>query len=130
MQVVGIQGYGLEGGSVDNGHKMEKLSIIIPAYNEGLWISQTLNSYVDYFSRVNTEGLQLIVVCNGCTDDTPRIAREYCQRCPQIKAIDIPERVGKGRAIREGFRMADGDIIAFVDADGAITPVRCTVWSR
>ena len=102
--------------------EVNRISLIIPAYNEGERLGQTLNSYVRYLSEVTSDKAEIIVICNGCTDKTPQIAEEFSLRFPQVKAINIPERIGKGAAISVGFRMAHGAIIAFVDADGSIKP--------
>lgn len=107
---------------MDSEPRINKISIIIPACNEEERLGGTLESYARYFSEMCADAFQLIVVCNGCTDNTPQIAQVFSQRFPQIKVANYRERIGKGGAIREGFRIADGDIIAFVDADGAIRP--------
>jgi glycosyltransferase involved in cell wall biosynthesis len=107
---------------VDNGQKQIAISVIIPACNEETRLAGTLNSYVSYLSERVGSDFQLIVVCNGCTDNTPRIAGEFSRKFAQIRGVNFPARIGKGGAIKEGFRMADGEIIAFVDADGAIKP--------
>ena len=107
---------------MDSESMVDKISIVMPACNEEGKLGGTLESYARYFSGVDARAFQLIVVCNGCTDNTPQVARDVSERFPQIKVVNYPERIGKGGAIREGFRMADGDIIGFVDADGAIRP--------
>lgn len=96
------------------------ISIIIPAYNEEKRISRTLAYYLKYFSQADIE---IIVVLNGCHDNTLDIVKEYQAKAPKIiKYINIKEKIGKGGAVREGFRQATGDIIGFVDADGATAP--------
>ena len=107
---------------MDTGQKHIIISIIIPACNEESRLARTLNNYVSYLSERVDGDFQIIVVCNGCTDNTPQIAEEFSRKFTQIKGINFPARIGKGGAIKEGFRLADGDVIAFVDADGAIKP--------
>lgn len=99
-----------------------KISLIIPAYNEGERLGETLSDYISYFSNVSTDEFEVVVVCNGCDDNTPEIAAKYSQRFHQMIALNISDKIGKGGAIKEGFKIATGDIIAFVDADGAIKP--------
>ena len=50
------------------------------------------------------------------------MALQFASSCSQVKVIDIPEPVGKGAAVLEGFRQANGKYIAFTDADGATRP--------
>ncbi len=93
-------------------------TLVIPAYNEEKRIARTLESYLHYFH----DDLKILVVLNGCTDDTEGVMRRFEEKFPgRITHITIVKG-GKGLAIREGFARADGDLIGFVDADGATAP--------
>lgn len=97
---------------------MKKLSIIIPAYNEGERIKPTLEDYCNYFSP-DTE---IIVVVNNCTDNTEEIVASYAKKFPDnLRYIITNEANGKGGAVLEGFKVAKGEVIGFVDADNATT---------
>jgi len=74
-------------------------------------------NYCEYFPTQ-----EIIVVCNGCTDDTPNIAGGLCATYSQIRALCFEEKMGKGGAIIEGFRVAEGDAVGFVDADESVEP--------
>ena len=100
--------------------EVKKISIVIPAHNEGERILNTLEEYNGYFSGLPGD-YELIVVANDCQDNTLEIVQKFSEGNPRVRYKDIPER-GKGRAIIEGFKMAEGDVIAFTDADGAIKP--------
>ena len=94
------------------------LSIIIPAHNEALRIGRTLEDYTSYFSARIGHNFEIIVVINGCRDNTEEIVSEYSQRFNNVKIHHIKGR-GKGRAIIAGMKVARGDLLAFTDADGA-----------
>lgn len=94
------------------GKEQKKVSLIIPAYNEEDRIETVLSNYCNHFPNQ-----EIIVVCNGCTDDTPNIIRKLCSKYPQIKLLNFESKLGKGGAIIEGFKVAGGDIIRFIDAD-------------
>ena len=94
------------------------LSIVIPAYNEEVRIEPVLVNYCNHFSNQ-----QIVVVCNGCTDNTPAIVDKLCLKYPHIKAISFTEKLGKGGAVIEGFKAAEGEKIGFVDADESVAPV-------
>jgi glycosyltransferase involved in cell wall biosynthesis len=98
---------------------LNSISIIIPAQNEASRLENTLDSYVSYFSHLEDEKFEIIVVCNGCQDSTLQIAVEFTQKNNKVKVINVPEKIGKGQAIKEGFRVAHGDICLFTDADGS-----------
>jgi glycosyltransferase involved in cell wall biosynthesis len=87
-----------------------KLSIIIPAYNEGASIGQTLQ-----FVREITEGAncEVIVIDDGSTDNTLDLIRES-----GATVIHHPRNKGYGASIKSGLRRAQGDFILTLDADG------------
>ena len=100
-----------------------KLSIVIPAHNEEHRLSPMLEAYGKYFSEHYAAGdAELIVVSNFSSDRTADVAREIAEKFPIIKVIDEPARVGKGGAVMIGARAAAGELIGFVDADGATPP--------
>lgn len=95
------------------------VTLIIPAQNEAQRIGQTLDRYRRYFGS----RLHLFVVINGTTDQTEAVVRSMARRAAgSLDWVAIPERIGKGGAIVEGFRRTSGPIVGFVDADGATSP--------
>lgn len=106
---------------------MQKISIIIPAYNEEQRINRTLRTYISYFNRLKDQLLldyEIVVALNGCKDDTLGVVREVQKTTPECFYIDL-EQAGKGLAIKAGFFDAltrSNDLIGFVDADMATLP--------
>lgn len=94
------------------------LSVIIPAYNEEKRLPSTLASFKGIADKLNME---IIVVCDGCTDKTAKVVDNWMQTLP-IKAISYKNNRGKGYAVRKGVLEASGNIIAFMDADGSTPP--------
>lgn len=101
---------------------MIRLSIIIPAYNEEKRIANTLQEYLEFFSEIYKKDFEILVILNGCKDNTLDIVKGYEKRYPQLKYEDIKEAIGKGGAIIEGFKIAQGKLIGFVDADNSTKP--------
>ena len=93
---------------------MTDISIIVPAHNEGRRIESTLNSLFSVFPRE-----EIIVVSNGSSDNTIEILKRWKEKNSNLKYIAFPEMLGKGGAIIEGLKMANGNIIGFIDADDA-----------
>jgi len=104
-----------------------KVSLVIPAHNEESRLNTALDLYTQSLSGRYHDSYEILVVANGCTDQTAQVAQEYASRCSQVNVIDIPEPIGKGGAILEGFRQASGEKIAFVDADGSTLPASLLV---
>ena len=96
-----------------------KLSIIMPALNEEQRIGRTLEEYTDFFNRKYKKEYELIVVMNGCTDNTSEVVEGFKKKHKQVKSLEFKERIGKGGAIIEGFKVAQGDFIGFADADNS-----------
>lgn len=106
---------------------MEKVSIIIPAYNEEKRIGSTLEEYGRFFQRLKGGrklDFEILIVINNTKDKTEEIVKEKQKRFKEIRYINFKEG-GKGFAITEGFKDAltrDSNIIGFVDADMATRP--------
>lgn len=90
---------------------MNKLSIIIPAYNE----KNTIEEIIRRIKAVNLSGVEkeIIVVDDGSKDGT----RELIKQIPGIRYIFHEKNFGKGGAIKTGFKIATGDVVIIQDAD-------------
>jgi len=99
-----------------------KLSIIIPAHNEEHRLPPVLEAYAEFFSEKMGGDMEIIVVANNCSDATTEVAKAVAVRHPQIKTINESNSIGKGGAVMLGAKMATGDYMGFVDADGATSP--------
>lgn len=89
----------------------EKISVIIPAYNEEKYIEQTIHSIQKW--SLNPE---IIIVDDGSTDQTPQILKQFCSD-PSVKTVILPKNKGKGYAMMKGIEHAEGEIYVFLDAD-------------
>ena len=99
------------------------LLLLIPAYNEEARIEPVLREYADFFQRNYTGDFRLMVVLNGCRDNTLAVVQRVAQDCPAIKWLDFPAPIGKGGALIEGLKLAGNtELIGYVDADGATGP--------
>lgn len=94
-----------------------ELSLIIPAYNEELRISATLQHILDYLHRQG-ESFEILIVDDGSTDHTRAVVQYFIEHYPQeVKLLKNPRNRGKGYSIKRGVEEATGDIILFSDAD-------------
>jgi len=105
---------------------MEKVAIIIPAYNEEKRIETTLKNYLSYFRNLKKDKIvdfEIIIVLNGCTDNTLEVVNKF--KGKDVKILNFKQG-GKGFAILEGFKASlksRRNLVGFVDADGS-TPAR------
>jgi glycosyltransferase involved in cell wall biosynthesis len=99
------------------------LLILIPAYNEERRIEPALRDYAEFFSKNYSGPFQLIVVLNGCTDNTLGVVQKVAAEFPAVRAVEFKEPIGKGGALIEGLKLAKhSDLVGYVDADGATPP--------
>ena len=91
---------------------MSKISIILPAKNEGAALKSLLPRLV-----AAQPDAEIIIVNDGSTDDT----RALCEQAG-VKCLSSPYSMGNGAAIKRGARAAGGDILVFMDADGQHDP--------
>jgi glycosyltransferase involved in cell wall biosynthesis len=101
---------------------MTKVSVVIPAFNEEKRIAQRLASITDCFSSAYGGDYEIIVVTDGCTDETPRIVTQCAREANNLVLLRYPLRLGKGRAIIEGFARAGGEVVVITDADDSVPP--------
>jgi glycosyltransferase involved in cell wall biosynthesis len=101
---------------------LPKLSIVIPAFNEEAAIGGTIERCLAAREVICREGgvaeVEILVVSDGSTDATARIARGY----RGVGVLELLRNQGYGAAIQAGFRRASGDLLAFLDADGTCDP--------
>jgi len=99
------------------------LLLLIPAYNEEQRLEPVLREYAEYFQNSYRGPFQMVVILNGCVDDTIGVVRRVAQEYKTISALEFPAPIGKGGALIEGLKLAPlGQWIGYVDADGATSP--------
>lgn len=99
------------------------LLLLIPAYNEERRIEPVLRDYGLYFQKNYPGKFQLVVVLNGCRDNTRSVVERVMKEFPALSLIEFSDPIGKGGALIEGLKLAPlADVIGYVDADGATPP--------
>jgi glycosyltransferase involved in cell wall biosynthesis len=93
-----------------------ELSFVIPAFNEEIFIEDTLGT-LDYLSKDKVLNYEVVVVDDGSQDKTYLKAYRYSQKNCHVKVIRYSKNTGKGYAIKTGFMEAKGEIVIFIDSD-------------
>lgn len=98
-------------------------SILIPAHNEAKYLPACLEAVLASDRRVT--GIEVIVIANGCTDDTADVARGYetaaKARDWKLIVLDLAQG-GKLNALNEGEAVASGEVLMYLDADVQVQP--------
>src|SRR5438093_3355190 len=91
------------------------VSILIPAYNAERWIAETMRSAL----RQTWPNKEILVVDDGSTDQTLRIARQF-----PSKAISVVSQKNQGAAAarNKAFDLCQGDYVQWLDADDLLSP--------
>lgn len=92
------------------------VSVLVPAFNEGKAVRQTVLGVKDALTRAGVAH-EIIVIDDGSSDET---ATEGAAGGAIV--IRHPSNGGYGRALKTGLRQASGEIIAITDADGSYPP--------
>ncbi len=98
-----------------------KLSILIPAHNEGAHIYGNIREIQRVFDEINCR-YELIIIDDGSKDETYENALKATKGYANIIVRRMRQNRGKGRALKYGFRFAKGDLVAFLDADLDLHP--------
>lgn len=95
------------------------ISIIIPCYNQGKYLDEALKSVLEQtFAH-----WECIIVNDGSSDDTERIAEEWTERDKRFKYV-YKQNGGLSSARNAGLDIAIGDYIQFLDSDDYITTTK------
>jgi glycosyltransferase involved in cell wall biosynthesis len=97
---------------------INKISIIVPAYNEAATISNILDKLI-HLSLIHNINKEIIVVNDCSTDNTGEVVEKIMAAHPasEIVFISHEKNAGKGAAIHTGIKNATGDYLIIQDAD-------------
>lgn len=99
------------------------VTVVIPAYNCEKFIGQAMDSVL---KQTTKEEIEILVIDDGSTDNTREAVQSYMNRYANLGECDYPRSIsyhsnGKNKGVAEtrnvGIRAAQGEFIAFLDAD-------------
>ncbi|MFK7753066.1 MAG: glycosyltransferase family 2 protein [Sedimentitalea sp.] len=100
-------------------------SIILPAHNEAGYIDTCLSALLESEPPQNAWSVEIIVVANGCNDDTAQRAQTFAATAKargwSLQVLDLAEG-GKLNALNKGDEQAAGGLRIYLDADVTVTP--------
>ena len=98
--------------------QVPRVSAVLPAYNSGPHLREAVESVL----AQTADDLELIVVDDASTDDTPRRLASYCD--PRLVCLRNPANLGQTRSLNRGLRAARGRYVARMDHDDVAEPAR------
>ncbi len=93
------------------------LSLVVPVYNVALFLERCLDS----LAAQNLDGVEIMLVDDGSTDECPAILARYAVQHPQMRVIR-QDNGGLSAARNTGLDRISGEYLAFVDSDDYIEP--------
>jgi dolichol-phosphate mannosyltransferase len=90
-----------------------QVTVVVPAFNEAL----VIRDFVATSAASLPAGVELLVVDDGSTDETPRHLAELGGEFDGLRVVSHDGNRGIGAALATGFRAASGDVIVTMDAD-------------
>jgi dolichol-phosphate mannosyltransferase len=97
------------------------LSIVIPMFNESENVKSTLNRVKEALASFDG-AYEIIVVNDGSLDNTLEVLNKLAGQDGKLKIVTYPKNIGRGMALRKGFRESSGEIIVSIDADLSYSP--------
>ncbi len=104
--------------------KTEKLSIIVPCYNEKATIEKILDEIMDV--DLGATKKEIIIIDDGSKDGTREIVKKLASNNKSLKLIFQAENQGKGAALKRGILESTGDVVVIQDADLEYDPQEYT----
>jgi glycosyltransferase involved in cell wall biosynthesis len=99
----------------------ETLSLVIPVYNEAQTLLTLVERLIQTYEENGITG-EIIIVDDGSTDQTGKIAEELGKKHEYIRVFHHKRRMEKTAALHTGFEKASGNILAMIDADLQYAP--------
>lgn len=96
---------------------MDKVTIIVPIYNVSKYLPKCIDSILSQTYR----NLEILLIDDGSTDDSSKIAKDFAKKNPRIKYIH-QSNAGQSSARNLGLKHASGKFISFIDGDDEIAP--------
>lgn len=92
------------------------VSVIVPVYN----VEQYLDRCIQSIIAQTLNNIEIILVDDNSSDQSPNICDKYVSHYPQIRVIHKAKNEGLGMACNSGIEIARGEYIAFCDSDDYI----------
>jgi glycosyltransferase involved in cell wall biosynthesis len=96
---------------------MVSISVFFPCYNEQENVGRTVEKALDVLEKLNAD-FEVIIVDDGSSDDTGRIADEIAGRDGRVRVVHHRRNLGYGAALQSGFKVATKELVFYTDGDG------------
>ncbi|MGE0355018.1 MAG: dolichyl-phosphate beta-glucosyltransferase [Gemmatimonadales bacterium] len=99
-----------------SGRKQRLVDVVIPVLNEAHVLEKSVTSIREFLGQHADWAWRVVIVDNGSTDGTDRVARGLVDRHDDVRFVQLPQR-GRGRALRQAWTQSDADAMCYTDVD-------------
>lgn len=92
------------------------VDVVIPVLNEAHVLAKSVATVRQFLSESLPCRWRVIVVDNGSTDGTDRVAQALAASFDDVRFLQLPQR-GRGRALRQAWSQSDADVMCYTDVD-------------
>lgn len=92
------------------------IDVVIPVLNEAHVLEKSVTTLRQFLATHPQWVWRVVVVDNGSTDGTDRVALELVERFSDVRFVQLPQR-GRGRALRHAWTQSDADVMCYTDVD-------------
>lgn len=96
--------------------KQPLVDVVIPVLNEAHVLEKSVTTLRQFLANYPQWSWRVVVVDNGSTDGTDRVALGLVQKFPDVRFVQLPQR-GRGRALRHAWTQSDADVMCYTDVD-------------
>jgi glycosyltransferase involved in cell wall biosynthesis len=93
------------------------ISVFFPCYNEQDNVARTVQQALTILENIRAD-YEIIIVNDGSSDATARIADEIAEQNSKVKVVHHPTNLGYGAALQSGFKAATKELVFYTDGDG------------
>ena len=102
-------------------------TVVIPSFNPGQVVTKTISDVLEAFDQA-AQPVNVIIVSDGSTDGSPDLIDNIDDS--RVVHLRHARNSGKGAALRTGFAAAHTPVVAFIDADGDLSPMQLAEMVR
>lgn len=106
-----------QSGRQDRSSPPVSITVFFPCYNEQANVARVVQQAVQVLEDLRAD-YEVLVVNDGSSDETGRIADRIAAANPRIRVIHHPRNLGYGAALQSGFRGATRELVFYTDGDG------------
>lgn len=106
----------LNGWNGGAGEEDVEITLVLPAYNEADQIENAVKEAIKALANM-TRSFEIIIAEDGSSDGTDEIVGRLSREYNFVRQLHSEERLGRGRALSDAFRVSRGSILAYMDVD-------------